>query len=506
MSTGVALDDDLDSVEADMTGSAVAPVTMTTGIQALLPYARPAAWRFTFAGLLAAAASLLGLVPFWSIYRTVTALVEDTATSADQYRWALIALAAVGGRFAVWGLSLFLSHMAAYEVLYGIRIDMAEHLTRVPLGAITRRRSGELKKVMGDDVERLELFLAHAIPDVVAAAVTLIAAGAWLIAVDWRMGLGALSLVVPAFVFMSLAMNKAGGHMVEYQDSLAEMNASVVELVRGMPIVRVFNRADDHVEAAAAGVTRYVNVVRKYSEAFLPLGTAFFVLIASNVIVLVPLGVWLWSNGSLPANKLLFFFILGLGVLAPLFALLAFFPQLAHLSSGGTLVRDVMELAVLEDRSAGGHEPADASVELRGVTFSYGEHRVLHGVSFTAHPGSITALVGPSGSGKSTIASLVARFWDPDTGSVLVGGVDIRELPTATLTRNVSAVFQDSFLFDDTVAGNLRVAKPDATPAELEAVCRSARAHDFIVSLPDGYDTPPSANGARGCPAANVSG
>ncbi len=471
-------------------------VTMSSGFRTLLPYARPAAGRFGLAGALSAAASLLGLVPFWSIYRTVEALVSDDASRADLDRWALIALVAVVGRFALYGSALFVSHLAAYEVLYGIRMGMAEHLTRVPLGEVTRRRSGEVKKVMGDDVERLELFLAHAIPDVMAAAVTLVGAGAWLVWVDWRMGIGALVLVVPAFACMSVAMRRSSPHMAEYQESLAAMNASVVELVRGMPVVRVFNRADDQVRDATDSIGRYVAVVRRYSEGFLPLGTAFFVLVASNVVVLVPLGVWLWSRGSLPTTELLFFFIVGLGVLAPLLALLMFFPRLAYLSSGGDLVREVMDLATLDDAGADG-EPSDASVELRDVAFSYGARRVLHDISLRAEPGTITALVGPSGAGKSTIASLVARFWDPDEGTVLVGDVDVRAMTDATLTRHVSVVLQDTFLFDDTVAGNLRVARPEASQAELEAACRAARAHEFVTALPHGYDTPVGEHGAR---------
>lgn len=474
-------------------------VTMTSGLRSLLPFARPARGMFALAGLLAALASLAGLVPFWSIYRTVDALVAGDPQRGDLERWALIALVGIVVRFAAYGLALFVSHLAAYEVLYGIRLGMADHLARVPLGEITRRRSGEIKKVMGDDVERLELFLAHAIPDVVAAAVTLVATSAWLLSVDWRMGLGTLCLVIPAFACMSVAMARASSHMVAYQASLGEMNASIVELVRGMPVVRVFNRAEDQVREVGTSVDRYVHTVRRYSLDFLPLGTAFFVLIAANVVVLVPLGVWLWDRGSLAAGDLLFFFILGLGALAPLLPLMFFLSRLAHLSSGGNLVRELMELATLDDGHGGpgAPAPADRSVELRDVTFAYGDREVLHGVSLRAEPGTVTALVGPSGAGKSTIASLIARFWDVDGGAIEIGGVDVRHLPNDVLTRHVAVVFQDTFLFDDTVAGNLRVARPDATDAELEAACRAARAHDFVAALPQGYDTPVGELGAR---------
>ena len=473
-----------------------ATMTMTSGVTALLPFARPARGGFALAAALAAIASLLSLVPFWAIYRTVDELVDGSTSRGALWGLAAVALVAVVARFVLFGVSLWVSHMAAYEVLYGIRMGLAEHLTRVPLGYVTRRRSGELKKVMGDDVERLELFLAHGIPDMAAAAVTLLASAIWMFVVDWRMALAAVGVVVPAFACLSVAMRHGSRHMGDYVRTLGEMNASMVELVRGMPVVKVFNRGTDEVRAAESTIREHVRVVRTYSGEFLPLGTAFFVLLGANVAAIVPLGVWLWDRGSLPTTDLLFFFIVGLGALVPVATLLHLSSNLNWLTSGGTLVRDVLDAAVLED--AGDSErPADASVELRRVSFSYDGHQVLHDVSLRAEPRTITALVGPSGAGKSTIASLIARFWDVDDGAVLVGGVDVRRLPADVLTRQVAVVFQDTFLFDDTVAGNLRVAKPDATLAELEAACRAARAHDFVSALPLGYDTPVGERGAR---------
>jgi ATP-binding cassette, subfamily B, bacterial IrtA/YbtP len=477
-------------------------VTMTSGVAALLPFARPGRRGFVVAALLASVASVLSLVPFWAIYRTVDELVSGETSRGALWGLAAVALVAVVVRFVLFGLALWVSHLAAYEVLYGIRMGLAEHLSRVPLGYVTRRRSGDLKKVMGDDVERLELFLAHGIPDMAAAAVTLVAGAAWMFAVDWRMALAAVGVVAPAFACLSVAMRHGSRHAGDYQRTLGEMNASMVELVRGMPVVKVFNRGSDEVRSAESTIREHAQVVRRYSGEFLPMGTAFFVLLGANVAAIVPLGVWLWDRGSLPTADLLFFFVVGLGALVPLATLLHLSSSLNWLASGGNLVRQVLDAAVLDEAggtggTADGERPADASVELRGVSFAYEGHRVLHDVSLRAEPGTITALVGPSGAGKSTIASLIARFWDVDEGAVLVRGVDVRRLPTDVLTRQRAVVFQDTFLFDDTVAGNLRVARPDATEAELEAACRAARAHDFVAALPQGYATQVGERGAR---------
>ncbi len=483
-------------------GSSVPPereaseVTMTSGIASLLPFAERAIPSFAASAGIAAAATLLGLAPYWVIYRSVDHVVRGDLAVGSLYGLAALALAAIVLRHLLLGVSIYVAHVGAYRVLYEIRLALAEHLARVPLGYVTRRRSGEIKKVMGDDVERLELFLAHGIPDAIAAALTLLAMSAWMLWVDWRVGAAAIGMVVPAFACMSLAMRKAGTHMGDYQSSLAEMNAAIVELIRGMPVVKMFNRAADEVRGTETAIRRYVTTVRDYSGDFLPLGTAFYVLLAANVLAIVPVGGWLWFREELSTTDLLFFFIVGLGALAPLVSLLHLFANLSHLSSGGDLVRDVMEAAVLEE-AARGATPADASVELRDVSFAYDDRRVLEGVSFRVEPGTLTALVGPSGSGKSTVASLVARFWDVDQGSVVLGGVDVRELSNERLTRQVSVVFQDTFLFDDTIAGNLRVARPGASDAEIEAAARAAQAHAFIAALPQGYETPVGELGSR---------
>lgn len=472
-------------------------ITLTSGLRGLAPFARPARARFAVAAILGAAAALLSLVPFWTIYKAVDLVVADDGLERGDLLWlALVAVIAIGARFALFGLALYISHLAAYQVLYGIRIGMAEHLTRVPLGYLDQRRSGDLKKVMGDDVERLELFLAHGIPDIAAAAATLIGVGTWMFVVDWRMGFAALIPVLPAMACMSYAMRRSGENMVEYQRSLGAMNSAITELIRGMPVVKTFNRASDEVRDAERSVRDHVAVVRKYSLDFLPFGTAYFVLVAANVATIVPVGVWLWDRGSLSTTDLLFFFIVGLGALVPIQSLLHLFTMLSHLASGGNLVNEVLAASVLDD-SAADSTPVDASVELRNVSFGYGDRRVLHDISLRAEPGTVCALVGPSGAGKSTVASLIARFWDVDDGAVLVGGADVRRVSNDHLTRHVAVVLQDTFLFDDTVAGNLRVAKPDATDAELEAACRAARAHDFVTALPRGYHTEVGERGAR---------
>ncbi|MEM9652676.1 MAG: ABC transporter ATP-binding protein [Actinomycetota bacterium] len=475
---------------------AQAEISVGSGMKALIAFARPDAGRFIFAGLLAAVAALLSLVPFWVIYRTIDEVVTGDPDRSDLFRLAVIALAAILGRYILFGLSTAVSHVAAYQMLYEIRVAMAERLGRVPLGYVNRRRSGEIKKVMGDDVERLELWLAHGIPDIVASVVVAVAVPVWLFTVDWRMAIATLIVILPAFAAMGIGMRRTMPSMPEYHQSMTEMNASVVELIRGMPVVKVFNRADDRVRDTEDAIDRQVAIVERLSRDSLPLMTAFFVLLAANVLLLVPLGIWLNQRGSLSDTDMLFFFVVGLGALGPISALLTLFAQLARLTTGGNLVEEIMTAPVLAD-GVTDLAPADASVELSAVDFAYDERQVLHDVSLRAEPGTVTALVGPSGSGKSTIAALIARFWDVDRGEIRIGGIDIRDVAPDTLAANVSVVLQDTFLFDDTIAANLRVARPDATMAQIETATRAARAHDFVMALPDGYKTTVGERGAR---------
>ncbi len=484
-------------VETIVTADDPPKETVTSGIRALLPFARPAAIQLLFSALIAAVAALFGLAPYWVIYQVVVELMVESPNM--DWLWLLvgIALAAVLTRFVLNGLANYVAHNGAFRIQYDIRMSLAEHLARLPLGFVTRRRSGELKKVMADDVERLELFLAHAIPDLTAALVTFVALFSWMVWVDWRMALAVFGLAIPAFFAIAFAMRKAGHHMQEYKTTQGEMNAAIVELIRGMPVVKTFNRDEDEVRGTERVIQRYVSVTRDYSLEFLPFGTMFYVLLGSNVLLVMPVGGWLWSAGALSTADLLFFLIVGLGALSTLVALLFLFANLSHIASGGKLVADILEqsqMAVSEDAHT---LPQNATVQFEDVAFKYEDDWVLNGVNFIAQAGTLTALVGPSGGGKSTIAALICRFWDSQSGSIKIGGVPIKSMSPDTLCQHVSMVLQENFLFDDTIGNNLKVGNADASDVQLVEAARKAQIHDTIMSFPEGYYTQVGEHGVR---------
>lgn len=480
---------------ADTTADA-GTFTRKDGLGLLLPFARHGRNAYIGSALLAVVSTLCQLGPFWVIYKAIEQIVDGTATRSSLYGLAAWALVFVVAQYALLAASTWMSHRAAFATLEQLRLRIGDRLGRVPLGFLTNRRSGEIQRTMNDDVERLELFLAHAIPDLVSAAVVVVATTIWLFAVDWRMALATIAVVVVCLPLMSIGMKRGEAKLGAYMASLARMNGSIVEFVRGLPVVRTFNRRGETFAETRRAIEDSARFQADWGREFLPVFTVFYTLLVSNIITIVPVGLWLWTSDRLGTADLLFFLVVGLGYPLPLLKLMELTTQMSYLSLGANLVNELdsaEELPEVPTRQPLG----PPSVAFHDVGFAHGERRVLDGISFTAEPGTVTALVGPSGSGKSTAAKLICRFWDVADGAITVGGVDVREMPFEQLMEQVAFVFQETFLFDDTIAENLRLGRPDATDAEVEAAARAAQAHAFISELPDGYDTRLGERGAR---------
>ncbi|MFV0307905.1 MAG: ABC transporter ATP-binding protein [Desertimonas sp.] len=473
-----------------------ADVKRSDGLALLVPFARFGRSAYIASAALAIVGTVCQLGPFWVIYRVVDQLVDGSATESSVYRLAWLALAFVVVQYLALATSTWLSHRAAFATLEQLRLRIGDRLGRVPLGFLTTRRSGEIQRTMNDDVERLELFLAHAIPDVVSAAAVTLLTTVWLFVVDWRMALATVAVVAISLPLMSIGMRKGEAKLGQYMASLARMNGSIVEFVRGLPVVRTFNRRGEAFAETRRSVEDAARFQADWGREFLPTFTVFYTLLAANVVVILPAGLWLWTTDRVNTADFLFFLVVGLGYPLPLLRLMELMSQVSYLSIGANLVHELdgaEELAEVPERAALGA----ATVRFEDVSFSHGERHVLEGVSFVAQPGTVTALVGPSGSGKSTIAKLICRFWDVGRGAIEVGGVDVRAMPFEQLMEQVAFVFQETFLFDDTVAANLRLGRPEATDDEVEAAARAAQAHGFISTLPDGYETRLGERGAR---------
>ncbi len=478
-------------------------ITMIVGMRVLLPFAKVGKVSYLISALLATFSTLAQLGPYWVAYRAVVSVVDGSATQSSLLRLAGLAAIFVITEYLLFAISTWMSHRAAFTTLEQLRLSIGDQLGHVPLGFITRRRSGEMQRTISDDVERLELFLAHAIPDLFSSFVALVSITIWLFVIDWRMALASLAVLVICIPIMGYTASVGQDSMVEYHRSLNQMNGSIVEFVKALPIVRTFNRTEETFTETRNTIDYSATMQATWGRKFLTPYTVFLVLIVSNVVTIVPIGLWLYHINWLERDHLIFFFIVGLGYLISVTKLFELTEQLTHLTLAANMVLELDKATALPEPD---HPAtiADSRIVVDSVGFSHipvgtddAPRRVLDEISFVAEPGTVTALVGPSGSGKSTLAKLLCRFWDVEDGSISIGGADLRSIPSQQLMDQIAFVFQETFLFDDTIAGNLRIGKPDATDAEVVAAARAAQAHDFITALPDGYETRLGERGAR---------
>ncbi|MEM9215826.1 MAG: ABC transporter ATP-binding protein, partial [Cyanobacteria bacterium P01_F01_bin.150] len=492
------------------------------GASSLKPLILKRKVALALSGILAAVGAALGLVPYYLIYLVSLRLFDGAVgTSVSglgaSYIWQLawIAVGAVVGKGICMGLSTRLSHIAAYTILYDLRIELAQKLGSLPLGYFTQRTTGSIKKIIHEDVEQLEQGLAHIIPDVVAGVTVPLLAGILLLLVDWRMTLATLASAAIALGLFGFMMSRFD--MSAYNALMAKMNGIVIQYINGMKVIKAFTRTD-------ASFGQLQDVIEEMRQVYIPVMRTFslpmavmLTLMRSAAITVIPVGIALYLMGTLSLPTFVLFVVMGIGFNRPIMAVLFHgFTGFYQVNQASQRIAEVFNQPELAD-PLNPEQPKMNSIAFRNVSFSYGDRRAdgkvdankdsngdrhgdsskaLTNISFKAPAGKVTALVGPSGAGKSTIAKLIPRFWDVDEGTVTIGRVDVKAIAVEDLMNRVSFVFQDVFLFNDTVLENIRIGKPDATRAEIIAAAKAARCHEFIETLPQGYDTSVGENGA----------
>lgn len=469
-----------------------------SGLPRLLEIAGAKKWWLLGSMALAVLSAFALFTPYVAVYRILTelALHADAPAVINRdfiWRWGFISLGGVCAFGVLFYISNMLSHIAAFNILYELRVALAGKLARLPLGYFDKRASGDIKKVMSEDVERVELFVAHHIPDATTAVVFPLIILGFLFAVDWRPSLVILLVFLGAVLIQSSIYYGPRSKAVyeNYLKSLGRMNASIVEYVRGIQVVKIFSRSVEPFERLQRAILSYrdyaLNITRKFALTY----TGFLTMLSSTILFLTPVIIFLLLKAPsysafMPTAFL--FLIFGGGMFFPLLKLMHIGGLLKQNSIGVGLIDDILhkqEMTEPEDP----RQPAGASVEFRNVTFAYDEETVLKGISFLAEPGSITALVGPSGAGKTTVGLLAARFWDVNSGEILIGGVPIHQIRTEELMRLVAFVFQDNMLFFDTIEENIRMGNDTASREEVMEAARAAQCHEFIEQLEKGYDT-----------------
>lgn len=435
------------------------------------------------------------LVPIWIIWQLTVSVIEGTASMTSFSIYAAVALVSVLFGYGALAAAMMQSHIATFGIVHNLRLAISSRLLTLPLGWFDRRGSGEVKKLVLDEPEQLEIVAAHGLPEGASAIVAWLTITFWLFLTDWRMALACICLTPVSFGLITFAMARSTWKVRQYQQASERLNSSIVEYLAGMPVVKIFNRTGQSFAGAADAVRDYTRIETEMGRAFVPFGGAFHALVMANITIILPVGLWLLTTGEIDVSTLLFFIILGANYSQPLVRLFGLFQQFAHISVASTLMQQVLDTPGQTDAGRRIALP-NHDIVFDNVRFGYGQYDVLHDICLTAKTGTVTALVGPSGSGKSTIAKLIARFHAPCAGRITIGGVDLRQIPIAQLMETAAFVFQDTFLFSDTVANNIRIGKPDATDAEVRAAASAAQAHEFISALPDKYQTMIGENGA----------
>ena len=453
-------------------------------------------YRLIMAAVLMIFATMLGLVPFVLIYLMVLEFMAPEVQPAYVWELAIASVAAIVARWVLTGVAIRVSHVAAYCVLYEIRAAIAQKLSTLPLGFFSSRTTGTLKKIMNEDVEQLELLIAHGFPETTGAVVTIVLAAAYLIYVDWRMAAAALLGIPLALLCQVFIFQVSQPLLKDYYQAMAQMNAALIEYVQGMQVIKAFTQTAESFTQYRVAVESYHTYEERWSLSILLPWTLFNISLSANILFILPVGVGLLISKNLTVSTLALFLLLGLGICAPLFRLAQSAQTFAQVQEARDRINSLLQAASLPEQTRFS-PPQDMKLKFDHVYFSYDTKTTLSDISFVVPKGGFTALVGPSGSGKTTIARLIARFWDIDRGEISIGGVNIQSLPLEELMSLISFVFQDVILFNDTVYENIRIGKPNASEEEVMKAARLANCHPFVEQLPHGYQTTVGERGAK---------
>ncbi|MBG0823402.1 ABC transporter ATP-binding protein [Planomonospora sp. ID91781] len=455
---------------------------------------RPHAWSFAAVVAFQVIGAVAGLAPLLAVAELGRILLAPGPIDPGRV-WSVVLAGAAGlfVRLAFTGASSAIGHIVDGEVQLALRRRLAARLGRVPIGWFSRRRTGELAKVVGEDVSAVHPFIAHAPGELVAAFVLPLLSLVYLFTVDWRLTLITLIPVVLALAHLPLMMTPARlREEKRFDAAMGRIADSVVEFVQGIAVVKAFGGSGRAHHRFRTATDDFVGVYHRFVRGLSVVAAGMQLVLSPPFVLLVVLigGTALITAGGLPPADLLPFLLLGLGLTAPVEALIAHgLDDLQAARRAIGRIRDVLEVAPLPE-PAHPLPPQGHRVELRDVRFGYeADREVLRGIDLVLEPGTVTAIVGPSGSGKSTLVRLLPRFFDPTHGSVTLGGVDLREIGSHDLYRTVSFVFQDVRLLRASVADNIALAVPHAGLDEVMHAARTANIHDRILELPRGYDT-----------------
>lgn len=439
----------------------------------------------------------LGVIPYFSVASIINNLVEKNMGISNYVPYILAVLVGFLGSILFHEISTIMSHNLAYRIIEDRRKLLADKLSRISMGEVEKKSSGQWSQFMVETLDKMEKPIAHVIPEVIANILIPIVLVVIIFILDWRIGIANLLTVPLGFLFSMLMMRDYEKKSKRYQDASKAMNTTMVEYVNGIKVIKAFNKS-------ASSFGKFKETVNENKRAMLDWYlsvcfsmTAGMETIPATMIFVLPTSLYLFMKGSIEIGVLVMCILLSYASYKPLIKAMSHMETIANIKVILGEIKTVMEIPDLERgteiKSVGSHD-----LEFKNVTFAYdGSNDVLNGISFKAAENQLTAIVGDSGGGKSTIAKLIAGFWNVGSGEILIGKNNINDMPLKQNMELVTYVSQENFLFNKTVLENLKMAKEDATMDEIQKACEKASCYDFIMSLPNGYETVVGEGGAN---------
>ncbi len=456
-------------------------------------------WILTWAGqkksdyvwsvILAIANVVFRIIPYFMIADVVKMFLDE---EKDLQKYLMKAVY-IAGSFMIaelfHSLSTTCSHKATFAVLSNIRKSCCDKLARVPLGYVKDTPSGSFKNIMVERIDSIETTLAHVVPEFTSNLLAPVIILIYFFMTDWRLALWSFVPVVIGFLSFF-------GMMIDYQPSFErtvrttkDLNDAAVEYIDGIEVIKAFGKTE-------SSYAKFTKATRACADSFISwmkrcslFQALLFVVMPYTLLTVLPMGAHYVDNGTLDISAFVMCIILSLGIVGPLITVGSYTDDLGKIGVIVGEVTGILEHPELERPQTGKAVPKDNSITLENVKFSYHDKEILHGINMELKAGTVNAIVGPSGSGKSTIAKLIASLWDVDSGSIKIGGVDIRQIALPEFNNRIAYVSQDNYLFNETVRENIRQGKPNATDAEVEEVTRKSGCYDFIMNLENGFDT-----------------
>lgn len=438
-----------------------------------------------------------GVIPYFSVASIINNLVDNNTDIYNYLPYIFAILVGFLGSVLFHEVSTIISHNLAYRIIEDKRKLLADKLSRLSMGDVEKKSSGQWSQFMVETLDKMEKPIAHVIPEVIANIIIPIVLIVIIFVLDWRIGIANLLTIPLGLLFSMLMMRGYEAKSKRYQEASKAMNTTMVEYVNGIKVIKAFNKS-------ASSFGKFKETVNENKKAMLDWYlsvcfsmTATMETIPATMIFVLPASIYFFMNGSIEIGTLVICVLLSYASYKPLIKAMSHLETITNIK---TILEEINKVMNLPDLKRGERTKNIYSydVEFRNVTFAYDESKnILNGISFKANENELTAIVGGSGGGKSTIAKLLAGFWNVNSGEILIGKNDLNDMPLKQNMELVTYVSQENFLFNKTILENLKIAKEDASMSEIQKACEKASCHDFIMSLPNGYETIVGESGAN---------